>query len=187
MHQIHIHVLPNTLVCTDAPYTHTCATKHKCVHRCTKYTYMHHMHQQTHRCTTKHCQNTYLVGLPCALYERPGQNKRFVLNQLFGLLKEILILGDNPKAHKTSCENHCSFHEKHLKSEKHTEKQQKQLIQHRSLILTWHFIQYRGKANYVYLMFWWCLVMTCMFGGACGILCTHLVVCVCAYGACMCS
>ena len=26
-----------------------------------------------------------------------------MLNQLFGLLKERLILGDNPKAHKTSC------------------------------------------------------------------------------------
>ena len=90
-----------------------------------------------------------------------------MLNQLFGLLKERLILGDNPKAHKTSYENLCSFHEKHLKSEKHIEKQQKQLIQHRSLILTWCFIEYRGKAKYVYLMFWWCLVVTCVFGGAC--------------------
>ena len=26
-----------------------------------------------------------------------------MLNQLFGLLKERLILGDNPKVHKTSC------------------------------------------------------------------------------------
>ena len=29
---------------------------------------------------------TYLVGLPPALYERPGPNERFVLNQLFLLL-----------------------------------------------------------------------------------------------------
>ena len=28
----------------------------------------------------------YLVGLPSALYERPGQNERSVLNQLFLLL-----------------------------------------------------------------------------------------------------
>ena len=147
------------------------------------------------------------------------------------------IPGDNPKAHKTSYENYCSFHEKwqflwkllwflwkllqfswkecafhkkHLKSEKHTEKQQKQLIQHRSLILTWCFIEYRGKANYVYLMFWWCLVVMCILWcmhvymvhiyvplivHACGacmcmyvhvVICTHLLVHVCAYGECMC-
>ena len=34
-------------------------------------------------------------------------------------------------------ENHCTFHWK----------QQKQLIQHISLILTWCFVEYRGKAN----------------------------------------
>ena len=44
----------------------------------------------------------------------------------------------------------------------------KQLIQHRSLIMTWCFIEYRGKANWVYLTFWW-----------------YLVVHVCVYGACM--
>ena len=39
----------------------------------------------THTCTTKYHQNTkiYLVGLPSVLYERPGQNERSVLNQLF--------------------------------------------------------------------------------------------------------
>ena len=38
----------------------------------------------THTCTTKYHQNMiYLVGLPSVLYERPGQNERSVLNQLF--------------------------------------------------------------------------------------------------------
>ena len=38
----------------------------------------------THTCTTKYHQNMiYLVGLPLVLYERPGQNERSVLNQLF--------------------------------------------------------------------------------------------------------
>ena len=38
----------------------------------------------THTCTTKYYQNMiYLVGLPSVLYERPGQNERSVLNQLF--------------------------------------------------------------------------------------------------------
>ena len=41
-------------------------------------------------------------------------------------------------------EKWCTFHEKDWKA---PEKQQKQLIQHRSLILTWSFIEYRGKAN----------------------------------------
>ena len=46
-----------------------------------------------------------------------------------------------------------------------TEKQQKQLIQHRSLIMTWYFIEYRGKANWVYLTFWWYLVVhVCVYG-----------------------
>ena len=35
----------------------------------------------------------------------------------------------------------------HEKDWKAPEKQQKPLIQHRSLILTWCFIEYRGKAN----------------------------------------
>ena len=37
-----------------------------------------------------------------------------------------------------------TFHEKYMKT---TEKQQKQLIQHTSLIMTWCFVEYRGKAN----------------------------------------
>ena len=46
-----------------------------------------------------------------------------------------------------------------------TEKQQKHLIQHRSLIMTWCFIEYRGKANWVYLTFWWYLVVhVCVYG-----------------------
>ena len=105
---------------------------------------------------------------------------------------------------KTSgfCEKCCGFHEKH----------QKQLIQHRSLIWTWSFIEYRGKANWVYVIFWWylvvhmCLVMlmclvvhVCVcgagmvmyvFGDTCGvcicILYMCLVVYVCICDACIC-
>ena len=88
------------------------------------------------------------------------------------------ILGDNPKAHKTSYEKHCGFCEKHcsfhLKSEKHNEQHQKQLLQHRSLIWTWCFIEYRGKANWVYHI----LVVfggAHVFGGACMcIWCTYM-------------
>ena len=69
---------------------------------------------------------------------------------------------------------HCGFCEKHLKNEKHNEKHQKQLLQHRSLIWTWCFIEYRGKANWVYLIFWWYLVVH---------MCLVVHVCVC--GACM--
>ena len=43
-HQLQMHLY--------APYTHTCTTKHTCVHRCTIYTYMHHQTQMClHRCT----------------------------------------------------------------------------------------------------------------------------------------
>ena len=50
-------------------------TRSICVYTCTIYTYM---------CTTTYHQNMiYLVGLPSVLYERPGQNERSVLNQLF--------------------------------------------------------------------------------------------------------
>ena len=45
-----------------------------CVYTCTIYTYMHH-HIPT--------KMIYLVGLPSVLYERPGQNERPVLNQMF--------------------------------------------------------------------------------------------------------
>ena len=45
--------------------------------------------------------NIHLVGLPCLLYERPGQNKRPVLNQLFLLLFRYF-----------QCFSH-TFHKKH--------------------------------------------------------------------------
>ena len=51
-------------------------TRSICVYTCTIYTYMHH-----HIPKTKNM--IYLVGLPSVLYERPGQNERSVLNQLF--------------------------------------------------------------------------------------------------------
>ena len=52
-----------------------------CVYTCTIYTHMHHMHHQI-----PPNYKIYLVGLPSVLYERPSQNERFVLNQLFLLL-----------------------------------------------------------------------------------------------------
>ena len=44
--------------------------------------YMYHLY--LHTCTTTYQQKMiYLVGLPSVLYERPGQNERPVLNQMF--------------------------------------------------------------------------------------------------------
>ena len=66
-------------------------------------------------------------------------------------------------------EKHCAFH---WKAKKH-------LIQHRSLIMTWCFIEYRGNANYVYIIFWWYLVVHVCVNGACihtywpGFVCFH--------------
>ena len=162
------------------------------------------------------------------LYDQIGVLGMSLQRNLIGLSNERPILGDNPKAHNEKplrfswkvavfvksiavfvksgsfYEKHCSFH---LKSEKHNEKHQKQLTQHRSLIWTCCFIEYRGKANWVYLIFWWylvvhmCLVVhvcvygahICSFNCACMwcmyvhvVICTHLVVHVCAYGTCMC-
>ena len=62
---------------------------------------------------------------------------------------------------------------------KSTEKQQKHLIQHRSLIMTWCFIEYRGNAYFVYVIFWWYLVELVSVNGACihtywpGFVCFH--------------
>ena len=50
-------------------------TRSICVYTCTIYTYMHHQIPPKYK--------IYLVGLPSVLYERPGQNERSVLNQLF--------------------------------------------------------------------------------------------------------
>ena len=108
---------------------------------------------------------------------------------MFGLSNERPILGDNPKAHN---ENHCGFHEKwwflwkavvFMKSiavftwkVKSTMKStQKQLVQHRSLIWTWCFIEYRGKGqlgiSYILVVFGGAHV----FGGTCmSIWCTYM-------------
>ena len=65
MHHIHIHAPPRTYVMIHAPQTHTCTT----------YTYMHHQIPPEN----KIC----LVDLTSVLYERPNQNERFLLNNLF--------------------------------------------------------------------------------------------------------
>ena len=108
------HAPPNANVCIDAPYTHTCThvhdmhhqlqvdiyapfthtctTKHFCLHRCTIYTCVAHEHMFT-TCITKNVHHQtppkikiYLVSIPSALYERPGQNERYVLNSALLLL-----------------------------------------------------------------------------------------------------
>ena len=53
-------------------------TRSICEYTCTIYTYMHHQIPPKYK--------IYLVGPPSVLYERPGQNERSVLNQLFLLL-----------------------------------------------------------------------------------------------------
>ena len=85
-HQLQVHIY--------APFTHTCTTKHICVYRCTIYTYVQHMNT----CSPHASLNTYvhhqtpskikiyLVSIPSALYERPGQNERYVLNSAVLLL-----------------------------------------------------------------------------------------------------
>ena len=65
MHHIHIHAPPRTYVRIHAPHTHTCTT----------YTYMHHQIPPEN----KIC----LVDLTSVLYERPNQNERFLLNNMF--------------------------------------------------------------------------------------------------------
>ena len=68
MHHIHIHAPPRTYVRIHAPHTHTCTT----------YTYMHHQIPPEN----KIC----LVDLTSVLYERPNQNERFLLNNMFLVL-----------------------------------------------------------------------------------------------------
>ena len=65
MHHIHIHAPPMTCVRIHAPHTHTCTT----------YTYMHYQIPPEN----KIC----LVDLTSVLYERPNQNERFLLNNMF--------------------------------------------------------------------------------------------------------
>ena len=60
-------------------------------------------------------------------------------------------------------EKYCAFHETVL----FTKKQQKQLIQHRSLIMTWCFIEYRGKATGY-------ILHLVVFGGACMYICAGM-------------
>ena len=54
--------------------------------------------------------NIYLVGLPCELYERPGQNKRPVLNQLFLLLFRYFQCF----SHTFHKKHHCSYKSGHV-------------------------------------------------------------------------
>ena len=62
---IHIHAPPRTYVRIHAPHTHTCTT----------YTYIHHQIPPEN----KIC----LIDLTSVLYERPYQNERFLLNNMF--------------------------------------------------------------------------------------------------------
>ena len=108
-----------------APFTHTCTTKHASVYRCTTYTYMHHIHTCAPHAslnTCVHCQTPpkimiYLVGPPSALYERPGQNERSVLNQLFLFLLRCFSWKAYEK-HMKSVQKAHAFHEKRRFSQK---------------------------------------------------------------------
>ena len=51
--------------------------------------YMYHLHIHAPHAPRKY--KIYLVGLPSVLYERPSQNERSVLNQLFLLLFQVLF------------------------------------------------------------------------------------------------
>ena len=146
MHHIHIHAPPNTNVCIDAPYTHTCThvhhmhhqlqvhiyasfthtctTKHICVHRCTIYTYVQHMNT----CSPHASLNTYvhhqtppkikiyLVSIPSALYERPCQNDRYVLNSAVLLLFRCFSYESTlfMKAQVLFTKSAGAFHKKHM-------------------------------------------------------------------------
>ena len=75
-----------------------------------------------------------------------------LFNIFWSFVIERPILADNPKAHFAwiTMNNLCfswKAPENVLSIWKAPEKQQKQLIQHTSLILTWSFIECRGKAN----------------------------------------
>ena len=72
------HPLPKTYLRIHAPHTHTCTTKNICQDTCTTYTYMHHQIPPEN----KIC----LVDLTSVLYERPNQNERFLLNNMFLVL-----------------------------------------------------------------------------------------------------
>ena len=65
MHHIHIHAPPRTYVRIHAPHTHTCTT----------YTYMHHQIPPENK--------IFLVDLTSVFYEKPNQNERFLLNNMF--------------------------------------------------------------------------------------------------------
>ena len=94
MHTCAWHAPPITGAYIYAPFTHTCTSKHICVHRCTIYTYVQHMNTCSPHASLNsyvHHQTPpkikiYLVSIPSALYERPGQNERYVLNSAVLLL-----------------------------------------------------------------------------------------------------
>ena len=100
MHHMHTYVPLKRCMytCTIINTCVTSTTKNISEDSCTTYTYMHHqehmsgyMHPQTHTCTTytyMHHQippenKICLVDLTSVLYERPNQNERFLLNNMF--------------------------------------------------------------------------------------------------------
>ena len=100
MHHIHIHAPPRTYVRIHAPQTHTCTT----------YTYMHHQIPPEN----KIC----LVDLTSVLYERPNQNERFLLNNMFlvhftemrSSVKCAVHFTEMPKLAEMCSAFQCAFH-----------------------------------------------------------------------------
>ena len=78
-------------------------TKHMCAYMCHIYIHAPHVH---HQIPPKY--KIYPVGLPSVLYERPGQNERSVLNQLFLLLFRCFSWKARVLFTKSA-----TFHEKH--------------------------------------------------------------------------
>ena len=76
------HPLPKTYLRIHAPHTHTCTTKNIYQDTCTTYTYMHciHIHAPLNITRNKIC---LVWRYLCTLYERPNQNERFLLNNMF--------------------------------------------------------------------------------------------------------
>ena len=97
------HPLPKTYLRIHAPHTHTCTTKNICQDTCTTYTYMHHIHIMHYQIPPEN--KICLFDLISVLYERPNQNERFLLNNMF-----FSAFQWNALCISCSWAFHCAFH-----------------------------------------------------------------------------
>ena len=107
-------------------------------------------------------QHTSLIMTWCFVEYRGNANFVYVIFWWY-LVEPVCV---NGACIHTYWPGFVGFHEKwhfswkvHENHQKAPKKQQKQMIQHTSLIMTWCFVEYRGKANKIYLIFWWYLVV----------------------------